>query len=94
MRKKLMCSLLSLLLIFTTFSAITVIADEEIRVVLDGQELYFDVPPQLINNRTMVPMRKIFEAMGASVEWEGTTQTIHAKKMMWLLQCKLTTKRL
>lgn len=80
MRKKLMCSLLSLLLIFSTFSAITVIAAEEIRVVLDGQELYFDVPPQLINNRTMVPMRKIFEAMGASVEWEGTTQTINAKK--------------
>lgn len=80
MRKRLMCLLLSLLLIFSIFSSITVIAAEEIKVVLDGQELLFDVPPQLINSRTMVPMRKIFEAMGANVEWDGNTQTINAQK--------------
>ena len=57
-----------------------VIADEGIRVLLNGAELTFDVPPQLINDRTMVPMRRIFEALGAKVEWEGETQTIRATK--------------
>ncbi len=35
-----------------------------------------DVPAKIINSRTMVPLRFVSEAMGAEVEWEGTTQTI------------------
>jgi len=29
----------------------------------------------LISGRTMVPMRVIFEALGAKVDWDGSTQT-------------------
>ena len=47
----------------------------EIKVLLDGKPLTFDVPPQIINGSTMVPMRKIFEALGASVTWDAGTQT-------------------
>ena len=36
------------------------------------------VEPQIMNNRTMVPMRKIFEVFGANVEWDGDTKTIIA----------------
>ena len=36
--------------------------------------------PALVNNRTMVPMRKIFEALGATVTWDNTTQTAKAQK--------------
>jgi len=57
---------------------ISVMAEENIRVVLDGQELTFDADPQIIDNRTMVPMRAIFEALGAEVEWDSDTQTITA----------------
>lgn len=39
-----------------------------------------DVPAQLINSRTMVPLRAIFEALGAYVHWEDSTQTITAIK--------------
>lgn len=46
-----------------------------IRVILDGKLLNFDVKPQIINGRTLVPMRTIFEALGLSVEWENATQT-------------------
>ena len=50
-------------------------AAENITVQLDGRKLEFDVPPQIINGRTMVPMRKIFEEMGTVVEWDNATQT-------------------
>lgn len=50
------------------------------KVQLNGLDLTFDVPPQLINSRTMVPMRKIFEELGALVEWNEETQTIIAVK--------------
>ena len=51
-----------------------------ITVTLDGNALAFDVPPQLINDRTMVPLRAIFEAMGATVDWNGDTQTVTGTK--------------
>lgn len=46
-----------------------------IDVYIDGQALQMDVPAQIVGGRTMVPMRTIFEAMGATVNWDGTTQT-------------------
>lgn len=59
---------------------IPAMADEEIKVKLNGVELTFDVPPQTINDRTMVPMRKIFESLGATVEWDEDVQVAVAKK--------------
>jgi hypothetical protein len=51
----------------------------EISVYVNGQRLNFDVPPCIINGRTMVPMRAIFEALGATVEWDGAEQKITAR---------------
>jgi len=51
-----------------------------IRVTLDGRTLTFDVQPVIINNRTMVPLRGIFEELGASVEWNQSTKTVTARK--------------
>jgi len=67
----------------------SVIAEEGIKVQLNGELLSFDVPPQLINNRTMVPMRKIFEALGATVEWHGDTQRIVATKEDTVIQLEI-----
>ncbi len=55
-------------------------AADEIKVFLENEEISFDVPPQLINGRTMVPLRAIFEALDASVEWEQSTKTIKAHR--------------
>lgn len=52
----------------------------EITVSLNGQLLSFEQPPVLLHERTMVPMRKIFEALGATVVWEDTTQRVTAEK--------------
>lgn len=52
-----------------------------ISVYLNGEKLSFDVHPQIINSRTMVPMRKIFEELGTVVGWNNNTQTaISVKK--------------
>lgn len=59
-------------------------ADDSIKVLVNDQVIDFTdengnvVEPKIINSRTMVPMRKIFEVFGANVEWEETTQTITA----------------
>lgn len=49
-------------------------------VVLNGQHLSFDVFPIIEDGRTLVPLGKIFSALGADVKWDGATQTITATK--------------
>lgn len=41
-----------------------------------SQQLTLDVPPMIINDRTMLPARAVAEAYGASVSWDGTTNTV------------------
>ena len=51
-----------------------------IEITIDGALLHTDVAPRIINGRTLVPMRSIFEAMGVMVEWDGYTQTVTGTK--------------
>ena len=44
-------------------------------VILNDKVLCFDVPPEVENDRILVPMRFLFEQMGAEVEWDNDTQT-------------------
>lgn len=79
MNKRLISLLLAFVLTFTGF-VVVVLAENDIKVVLNGEELSFDVPPQSIDGRTMVPMRKIFESMGAVVNWDNDSKTVTAVK--------------
>ena len=62
------------------FNADTAIDDETIMIFLNGEKLSFDQPPVIIDGRTLVPLRAIFEALGADVFWEDATKTVTAKK--------------
>ena len=59
-------------------SGVAYASTNNVRVVFDGQQMHFDVPAQVINDRTMVPMRAIFAEAGASVQWDAETQTVTA----------------
>jgi len=50
----------------------------EISVLVDGIALQTDVPPQIIENVTMVPMRPIFEALDINVQWYESSKQIFA----------------
>lgn len=49
--------------------------NDTISVFVNGRKVYFDVPPMTINDRTMVPVRAIFEALGAVVTWDEDSRT-------------------
>jgi hypothetical protein len=53
---------------------------QTISVQLNGISIAFDQPPIIENDRTLVPLRAIFEAMGAVIEWDGNTRTVTATK--------------
>ncbi|MBT9136761.1 MAG: Oligopeptide-binding protein AppA [Firmicutes bacterium] len=46
-------------------------ANAPIRVTINGAPLALDVAPTIQNGRTLVPMRAIFEALGAQVHWDN-----------------------
>lgn len=46
-----------------------------VRVILNGAAMEFDSAPIIVNGYTLVPMRKIFEALGAEVTWDMGTNT-------------------
>lgn len=77
--KKFLCAAIAAAMTFTASSAVFA-GSENVTVILDGRTLSFDVEPQIINDRTMVPMRTIFEALGASVEWNEGDRTITSTK--------------
>lgn len=59
----------------------TIPSDDEISVYVNGEKFYFDVAPQSVNDRTMVPMRAIFEALGAEVEYnDGVIVSVFGDK--------------
>ena len=53
---------------------------DDITVRISGERIRFDREPILYNDRTMVPMRKIFEELGADVSWNDSEQTATGKK--------------
>ena len=46
--KRIISAVLFAAMLITSLSAVTVSADESIKVILDGKQLQFDVPPQTI----------------------------------------------
>lgn len=67
-----------LLLIAASLLCVPAFAHPLVTVYVDGTQVSFDQPPVIQNDRTLVPMRRIFEAMGAEVTWEEATQTVTA----------------
>ena len=77
MKKGLLILLISFLIFGITSN---VFAENTIKVKIDGKMQSYDQPPVLINNSTMVPMRGIFETLGAKVLWDEATKTVTATK--------------
>ncbi|MBQ2966831.1 MAG: hypothetical protein IJE10_01755 [Clostridia bacterium] len=50
--------------------------DKTVSVYVADEKVEFDQNPVIYNDRTLVPMRKIFEALGATVSWDEATQTV------------------
>ncbi len=78
--KKKMAVLLCLTMLLTMLAAPVSAADPVPSVTIDGQAVAFDVAPVIDNGRVLVPLRAIFEQMGAKVDWDDATKTATAVK--------------
>lgn len=49
-------------------------------VSVNGNDVVFDQEPVIESGRTLVPLRAIFEALGAAVDWNDETKTVTSSK--------------
>ena len=77
-RLKMLCSAILIMVLLVCMPMLASAADDNITVIVDGTEIEFDVSPIIVNQRTMVPMRAIFEFLGADVEWIPEENAVRA----------------
>lgn len=51
-----------------------------IRIMINGKLQSFEQAPFIENGRTLVPLRAIFEALSAQVQWDDATKTVTATR--------------
>lgn len=68
-------SIITIFLMIFTLQTSVFAANDDITVTVDGSVVFFDQPPVIIDGRTLVPMRFIFNKLGADVEWDSETST-------------------
>lgn len=62
------------------FSAVQAADDDSAIVTIDGIVQHYEQRPVIVDGTTMVPLRAIFEALGARIEWDTQTSTVTARK--------------
>ena len=64
------------------FGAVPAYAADAVTVNLNGSQMEFDVNPVIENSRTLVPFRKIFEALDCAVSYtkENGAQVVTANR--------------
>ena len=79
MKKRIFAFMLALLVFAPAFSAAAYA--NLVSVTIDGAAVVFpDASPAIIDGRTLVPVRAVFEALGFVVQWNGDTQTATISK--------------
>ena len=81
MKKLLTVTITMFMVIFVLSFVVNAKLGNEVAVTLNGEAIDFaDQAPAIVEGRVLVPLRAIFEALGASVEWEQKTKTVTSTK--------------
>lgn len=79
-KKKYIFSVMIVVLLFTYILTNICFASNNVRIVIDGEELVASPGPFIENSRTLVPIRFISERLGAKVEWNNEERQVTITK--------------
>lgn len=76
-KKRLLCGIVSAAMAVSAIAlpAVSLAEEDTITVMVDNDQVEFDQQPTIIEGRTLVPIRAVFEKAGASVEWDQARLT-------------------
>ncbi|TWH77943.1 beta-propeller domain-containing protein [Sedimentibacter saalensis] len=76
---KLMKKIFILSVVFIFCFTIAAFAEDSVTVYVDNEKVDFDVNPFIEGGRTLVPLRGVFEKLGARVDWNKSIQEVVIK---------------
>jgi hypothetical protein len=79
MFKKILPFLLGLFLVLV-FTVLAATPAQAVEVFVNHNKVLFDAAPFIEEGRTLVPVRGIFETMGAQVDWNPDQQAVKVQK--------------
>lgn len=79
-RRSWLAAVTSLALLGTVLTVPSSSAQPAVSIVLNGQRLSLDPAPVIIAGRTLVPLRGVFQAMGATVDWNEADRTVTVRR--------------
>lgn len=88
MKKKILNKILLAIIVFTMSKS--VLANDFIKLWIDGEYVISDINPILVNNRTLVPIRLISEKLGYTVGWISSTNEIQITNDETLIRLKVS----
>jgi len=63
-------------ILITTVLGTTVFASQTVKILVNGKQIISDVSPQIVNGSVKVPISFVARALGANVDWNGSTKTV------------------
>lgn len=70
--KKFLSAILAVLCCLQSAAALA----DDVKIKMDGREIYCDQPPIIIDGTTLVPLRAVSEEMGYEVSWNQSLQMV------------------
>lgn len=66
--------------LMVTITAGTVLAEDSVKLIINGKEVQPSSPLLVVENRVMAPVRQIAEELGATVNWDEAKKTVTVYK--------------
>ncbi len=78
--KRFAVAVLTTLLLTSTFANLAGAQSGDIKVIINGVTQQYTQSPVVSQNTTLVPLRGVFESLGAKVEWDSKAKKVTASK--------------
>lgn len=85
--------IVALLITVITFSTNISVFANDIKVLVNNQQVQSNLSPQIINNVTYVPLRPVAEAMGCEVVWVAGNNTANIKNLTTIIAMQIDNKK-
>ncbi|MGB3366427.1 MAG: DUF1566 domain-containing protein [Acidaminobacteraceae bacterium] len=79
MKKSMVLLLITVFLIISTSGNYSYVLNNNVKVYIDGEALVFDTKPVIVDGRTMIPLRAVFESLSMDVSWDSYLEKVTAE---------------
>ncbi len=87
--KTILLIVISILFLLNNIGYVSAAEAPSVNLVVDGNDITYLSAPVIENNRTLVPVRFVAEALGATVSWDGINRTVTIERGLTKLFLKI-----